>query len=135
MPLPAGSIGQAAPAMRIVQALHWLKDVIDRNDNEKHLVRTEVDHLLSEKGHGLILRKDLKEGLSALPIWMQDFLRDLVTPDKRRRDDERGLPDHHCLDGSRSPRSVPHRRQSPRDADWQCREGLLGLLDPGPALF
>ena len=66
------------PAMRIVQALHWLKDIIERSEDEKQRVRSILSRLFKDPKHGKILRGDLKNGLSALPIWMQDFLRDLL---------------------------------------------------------
>lgn len=66
------------PAMRIVQALHWLKDVIERNDDEGARVHAALARILSDPRHGAKMRKDLKNGLSALPIWMQDFVRDLL---------------------------------------------------------
>ena len=68
------------PAMRIVQALHWLKDIIERNEEERERVYSALARILMEARHGSKLRKDLKDGLPALPIWMQDFLRDLLVP-------------------------------------------------------
>jgi hypothetical protein len=73
------------PAMRIVQALYWLKDVIDRSEEERTRVYDALSAILLDPRHGRTLRKDLKDGLAALPIWMQDFLRELVTPAKVRR--------------------------------------------------
>jgi hypothetical protein len=65
------------PAMRIVQALHWLKPKLNNRD-DNHRIRRRIEALLSDSKQGPTLRKDLKEGLSALPTWMQDFLRDLL---------------------------------------------------------
>ena len=65
------------PAMRIVQALHWLKPKLDNPDDNQR-IRRRIKALLSDSKQGPTLRKDLKEGLSALPTWMQDFLRDLL---------------------------------------------------------
>jgi hypothetical protein len=69
------------PAMRIVQALHWLKPKPDNGDEYQRLQR-RIKALLSDSKQGAALRKDLKQGLPALPVWMQDFLRDLL-PTKR----------------------------------------------------
>ena len=66
------------PAMRIVQALHWLKPKFD-NPEESQRIRRRIEALLSDSKKGATLRKDLKQGLPALPVWMQDFLRDLVS--------------------------------------------------------
>lgn len=65
------------PAMRIVQALHWLKPKL-RNPEEAHRIRMRLASLLSDSKHGSALRKDLAGGLSSLPAWMQNFLRDLI---------------------------------------------------------
>jgi hypothetical protein len=66
------------PAMRIVQALHWLKPKLDSPDTYQHIKR-RIEALLSDPKQGAALRKDLKQGLPALPVWMQDFLRDLLS--------------------------------------------------------
>lgn len=64
------------PAMRIVQALHWLQDIIqsDQADDTTDRLRD----LLSDPGRGQVLRDDLREGLPILPIWMQSYLRGLL---------------------------------------------------------
>jgi hypothetical protein len=67
------------PAMRIVQALHWLKPKLN-NPDDNHRIWQRIKALLSDSKQGVTLRKDLKEGLSTLPTWMQDFLRDLLPP-------------------------------------------------------
>lgn len=66
------------PAMRIVQALHWLKDVLDQGDEERQRVADAIARLLDDPKHGKALAKDLRTGLATLPIWMQDFLRTLL---------------------------------------------------------
>jgi len=62
------------PGMYLVQALHWLHDVMS-NDAEKAPVRKTVRRMLADKEAGPALLDDLKGGLSAMPIWMQDILR------------------------------------------------------------
>jgi hypothetical protein len=62
------------PGMYLVQALHWLHDVMS-NDVEGAVVRKTVRRLLADKETGPALLDDLKGGLSAMPIWMQDILR------------------------------------------------------------
>lgn len=69
------------PAMRVVQALHWLQDVLGDSE-ERNRVAAILRRLLDEPDHGAPIRKDLVEGLSSLPIWMQEFLRDLISPTK-----------------------------------------------------
>lgn len=65
------------PAMRVVQALHWLRDVIDRS-GEGDRIRRRLQRLLDDPAEGPRLRADLDEGLSTLPAWMQTFLRPLL---------------------------------------------------------
>lgn len=65
------------PAMRVVQALHWLQDVLSHED-ERTRVAGVLLRLFSDPKHGGAIRDDLREGLSALPIWMQEFLRPLI---------------------------------------------------------
>ncbi len=65
------------PAMRVVQALHWMQDMLSR-DSERRRVRAVLCRLLADPRHGQAIRDDLRAGLSALPIWMQEFLRGLL---------------------------------------------------------
>jgi hypothetical protein len=62
------------PGMYLVQALHWLDDVMS-NDVEEDAVRKTVRRMLADKKTGPRLADDLKAGLSAMPIWMQNILR------------------------------------------------------------
>ena len=62
------------PGMYLVQALHWLHDVMS-NDAEREPVRKTVRRMLADKEAGPALLDDLKGGLSAMPIWMQEILR------------------------------------------------------------
>jgi hypothetical protein len=63
------------PAMRVVQSLHWLHDVLDTK-NPSTLAR--LRSILADPTHGPTIRQDLHEGLSAMPIWMQDIVRQLL---------------------------------------------------------
>ena len=65
------------PAMRIVQALHWLRSTIVQDNNEKILNR-RLATILQEPKYGPVLQADLMDGLSTLPYWMQDLLRPLL---------------------------------------------------------
>jgi len=66
------------PAMRVVQAMHWMQDMLTQ-DSERQRVQTMLRRLLVDPEHGQAIRDDLRAGLSALPIWMQEFLRGLLT--------------------------------------------------------
>lgn len=67
------------PGMRVVQALHWMQDMLGADD-ERARVTTMLRHVFDDPKHGQAIRDDLRAGLSALPIWMQEFLRDLLGP-------------------------------------------------------
>lgn len=71
------------PAMCVVQALYWLHDVL-LSDIEGQTHTAEVlRRIMSDSKYGEAIRSDLSDGWSALPIWMQAFLRDLVKPSER----------------------------------------------------
>ncbi|WP_018289577.1 DUF6088 family protein [Verrucomicrobium sp. 3C] len=65
------------PAMRVVQALYWMQDLLAQ-DSERQRVQIALRRLLADPEHGQAIRKDLRAGLSALPIWMQEFVRRLL---------------------------------------------------------
>lgn len=65
------------PAMRIVQALHWLRDTIAQGDTSRAL-RNTLRSLLTDPDKGARLRADLLDGLTTLPSWMQDQLKPLL---------------------------------------------------------
>lgn len=64
------------PAMRIVQALHWLRDTMTGDDSADWQDR--LTSLLTDPVHGEELRADLEDGFATLPAWMQDILRPLL---------------------------------------------------------
>ena len=65
------------PAMRVVQALYWLQDTLS-NATERRRVSARIHKILADPTHGLRIRDDLRGGMSALPIWMQDFVREII---------------------------------------------------------
>jgi len=65
------------PAMRIVQALHWLRDTMGQVDEDQALIR-RVTALLNNPTNGKRLRDDLEDGLTTLPSWMQSLLRPIL---------------------------------------------------------
>jgi hypothetical protein len=70
------------PAMRIVQALNWLKDTLP-TDRDRILAR--LSSILADTRYGKGLRDDLRTGLATLPAWMQDIVRELLGTDRDRR--------------------------------------------------
>ena len=62
------------PAMRVVQALHWLKDTLPTDGDR---IRTRINALLSDQKYGTAMTHDLAQGFAHLPAWMQEFLRSI----------------------------------------------------------
>jgi hypothetical protein len=63
--------------MRVVQALHWLRDTMGDCSEDRKLTR-RITKLLRDPNEGAKLHTDLTEGLLTLPTWMQTFLRPLL---------------------------------------------------------
>lgn len=73
------------PGMRVVQALHWLRDMLS-SDHER--IARRLASILADPDHGPAITADLREGLISLPDWMQTFLRPLLHksgPDASRK--------------------------------------------------
>lgn len=77
------------PAMRVVQALHWLRDLLVR-EGESDQVRRKLGKLFEDPTAGPPLKADLTAGMTALPTWMWVFLKPLVEHDAGDRRDDRG---------------------------------------------
>ena len=63
------------PAMRLVQALHWLRDTWGRDDDASSADLGRIKRLLNDATTGAMLRADIASGFTALPAWMQAVLR------------------------------------------------------------
>lgn len=61
------------PAMRLVQALHWLRDTADTAT-----LAAQVRSFLSRTPDADVLRADLAQGIPTLPAWMQQLLSPLI---------------------------------------------------------
>lgn len=75
------------PAMRVVQALHWLKDTFSRDSDA---IASRLAAILGDKKNGAAIAHDLRQGFGVLPAWMQKFLRtvpgfDLSAPSQAGR--------------------------------------------------
>ncbi len=62
------------PAMRIVQALYWLKDTLT---SDRTSILRKLTKVLDDPIHGAAIRRDLLDGFSMLPAWMQNVVREL----------------------------------------------------------
>jgi Family of unknown function (DUF6088) len=63
------------PGMRVVQALHWTKDL---GSDDRDGVLTRLAAVLADPVHGPAIRKDLEAGLKTVPSWMQSMIRRLI---------------------------------------------------------
>lgn len=70
------------PAMRVVQALHWLHDVIQ---SDYAAVLRRLRAVVNDPINGAAVRDDLRSGLHTLPTWMQPLVRQLLTDDSITR--------------------------------------------------
>jgi len=70
------------PAMRIVQALHWLKDTLPA---DRDRVVSHLSSVLADPRTGKLLRNDLRAGLATLPGWMRSLVREMVDDGTSRR--------------------------------------------------
>jgi hypothetical protein len=62
------------PAMRVVQALHWLKDTLPA---DKPRIVKRLSALLDDPAQGDAICQDLLAGFHTLPAWMQAVIREL----------------------------------------------------------
>ena len=92
------------PAMRVVQALHWLRDLLVR-EGESDQVKRKLAKLFEDPIVGPSIKADLTAGMTALPTWMRVFLKPLIESDPgvrgRHIDDDRDDADHVGADHDR----------------------------------
>jgi hypothetical protein len=70
------------PAMRIIQALYWMQDLLSRPE-EREKVAQQLQKVLADQTSGKAIREDLQNGSSALPIWMQEFVGEVMNRAQR----------------------------------------------------
>lgn len=79
------------PAMRVVQALHWLRGALADPDDRRRILR-RLRAILADKDQGPAIAADLAKGLPTLPAWMQHLVREMMAQGDdnhhRRRDDD-----------------------------------------------
>ena len=63
------------PAMRVVQALHWLKDILA---SDTGTILSPLAVILEDPVRGVAIREDLRVGLRTLPAWMQNVVRRML---------------------------------------------------------
>lgn len=62
------------PSMRVVQALHWLQDLVQYDP----AILQRLTAILNDPSHGQEIRADLRQGIHTVPTWMQQILRPLL---------------------------------------------------------
>jgi hypothetical protein len=73
---PSKLIWADRPAMRVVQALHWLKDGIKQKDPAAYAqVQFTLAKVFNDPKAGQSIQRDLKKDLSHLPAWMHPLLK------------------------------------------------------------
>lgn len=100
------------PAMRVVQALHWMRDLLAR-EGEADRVRRKLRRLLEDPVAGPPLRADLLDGMTTLPTWMRVFLKTVIESDDGAPA-KRAADDHHHDDDDDDDRD--HRQPRPAAA-------------------
>jgi len=73
------------PAMRLVQALHWLRDLLGR-EGESDQIGQKLARLFDDPEVGPLLKADLIAGMATLPTWMWVFLKPFVEGGSDRPD-------------------------------------------------
>lgn len=67
------------PAMRVVQALYWLRDGLKNGAQvDQDAIQAKLIRLLQDSRQGSAIRDDLRSGLHTVPSWMQRWIRDLL---------------------------------------------------------
>ncbi len=67
------------PAMKIVQALYWLKDAIRTSSEiDQNIIQIKLSRLLQDPQSNAI-KDDLLAGLYTVPVWMQQWLKEMLT--------------------------------------------------------
>jgi hypothetical protein len=75
---PSKLIWADRPAMRIIQALHWLKDGIKQKDPSiKTAIQNSLAKILNDPKSGAAIQQDLNKGFANLPAWMHPLLKSL----------------------------------------------------------
>jgi hypothetical protein len=102
------------PAMRVVQALHWLKDLLP-SDRDGIILR--LSRILNDPASGPVMRDDLRNGLSTMPTWMHSLVRELLTAAPPNGKDE--------SQGVNQPTSVKSPKRTRRSGSRLTKKGPL----------
>lgn len=84
------------PAMRVVQALHWLHDVLP---TDQRSILRRLRNLITQHKQGPAIAADLRGNLAVMPIWMQAYVRTLLDRLPADLRDHEQDDDHHDSHG------------------------------------
>ena len=115
------------PAMRVVQALHWLRDLLVR-EGESDQVRRKLGKLFENPTAGPPLKADLTAGMTALPTWMWAFLKPLIERDAD--DHRRYIRDDRDADAADDDDHDRHQRGRQGDDDQHHAAGVRPRRKP-----
>ncbi|MCL2875508.1 MAG: DUF6088 family protein [Betaproteobacteria bacterium] len=77
------------PAMRVVQSLYWLRDVLKTDVCiDRDMILAKLTRILRNSQQGTAIRNDLADGLHTLPAWMQRWVRELLAQFEHGSDGE-----------------------------------------------
>lgn len=107
------------PAMRIVQSLHWMRDLLAR-EGEAEQISRKLAKLLDDPATGPTLKADLSAGLNTLPAWMQVLLRPLISTRTHAPNDSSLAVHDASQDHHRQRPSTTDGRRHPADAKHAC---------------
>jgi hypothetical protein len=95
------------PAMRVVQALHWLADMLP---SDKDSILQRLKNILNDDTNGPAIRQDLQESIHTLPQWMralaEQLLKNAPAGDDARRE-AAATPD---ASAKKTPQTTTRRR-------------------------
>lgn len=136
------------PAMRVVQSLRWLKDMLPTDGDR---IRNVLARLLSDRAHGDKIRGDLVQGSRFCRSGCKAFCapspasiphKNWINPSRaprhranhrkpltRRSHDEPHLFPNHCGERRRPGRPVRRSGCPPGHRHPECRKKLLRMLD------
>ncbi len=123
------------PGMRVVQALHWMRDLLSR-EGEANRVRRKLRKLLDDPAAGPPLKADLIDGLTTVPTWMQVFLKPVLQDDQHVSANPAAADDDHDDDDDdhhrRRRRSAASRQQDRAASRSRSKAAISSRPSSGP---
>ena len=72
------------PAMRVVQSLYWLRDMLKTDTGfDRDAILAKLTRILRDSQQGATICDDLTGGLHTVPVWMQRWIRELLAQVKQ----------------------------------------------------